>query len=122
MSCAVDGSDSFQKAETFPVIVLGKQVIGKKSIFTIEFVCLWAVPQAVISECIVIIRKSVLQLECHRKLAYVMNALQNTLRLSFPELEAVHCMWDFFEGRHRLPNSQNPWKLTSSIRKFRLQN
>lgn len=33
---------------------------------------------------------------------------------SFPVLEADHCMWDFFESKHRLPNWQNPRMLTLS--------
>lgn len=60
--------------------------------------------KAVAAECIVMIRKSVLWLECLRKLAYVMNALQkNTVKHSFPVLETDHYEWVFFEGRQRLP-------------------
>lgn len=74
-----DRSDRFKKAEIDPF-----SVVASFFFFFVEFATsLWAVPlfQA-ITECIVIVRKSVLRLECHRKLAYVMNTLQKwrTLR------------------------------------------
>lgn len=51
------------------------------------------------------IRKSILQLECHRKLAYVMNTSQKN---SFPEMETVHCMCNFFEGGHLYQKAKLP--------------
>lgn len=74
-------------------------------------------PEAIITECIVIIRKSVLQLECQRKLVYVMNALSHL----FPVLEADHFMQDFFESMHRLLNSQKSQGFTSSMPKCTFQ-
>lgn len=85
------------KTEMLTLNEVGKQVVYKCSSSS----CLWVVSlfQAVITECIVMIRKSVLQLECHRKVAYVMTTLQeNAVSHSFPVLEADPSMWDFFEG------------------------
>lgn len=77
--------------------------------------------QTIITERIVMIRKYVVQLECQRKLAYVMNFMhESPLRLTFPGVEAHYCMWDFFDGRHRLPFSQNPGKPSSSNPTFGL--
>lgn len=66
------------------------------------------------------IRKSVVQLECERKLAYVPNTLRrSTLSLSFPVMEVG--MWGFFEGGHSLPTSRNHRKFTLPIPKFGFQ-
>lgn len=86
-SSSVNWRQSFKKAEIFPLSVVGKHVAFLKSLSS----SLWAVPlsQAVITECIVMIRKSVLRLECDRKLVYVMNTLSHL----FPVLGADYCMW-----------------------------
>lgn len=72
---------------------------------------LWAVPwpDAMNFECIVMIRKSVLKLECNQKLAYVMNTfLRNIQSHLFP-------VWD---GKSIF--YQYPRELASSLPKYRL--
>lgn len=65
---------------------------------------LWAVPLviAVITECIVVIRKSVLRLECHRKLAHMMNTEEHSEPLvsNLTRLYSMNICSNFIKGTY----------------------